>query len=289
MKNSIREGRQGEQKSDERAGSAHIEEGAAGTDGRANEDERAKGADQGRRRNKEGIAGVDVVMAAGEVMPKFVGEQNGEQRGRKRQSRYKKQRVMVSDREGFEESIGGESLVVRVGRCKIRAGQKSCQERKKKQSGRQEQRAQGRMDASGLVIGAWTLQMNPCRGMQKSGGALFCLGPVHNDLLGGRRGGVFQTLELFAGLKSHGLARRNADLFAGARVAADAGLAGLDAEDTKFAQFDALAAAERALQRLEDGLHGLFCFRAANVRFRDHRVYYVQLDHTTLQESVARC
>ena len=47
--------------------------------------------------------------------------------------------------------------------------------------------------------------------------------------------GLFQALQFFAGLKANGFAGRDADFFAGARVAADAGLARLYGEDAKAA------------------------------------------------------
>src|SRR5258708_23923017 len=58
----------------------------------------------------------------------------------------------------------------------------------------------------------------------------------------------FDALKFFAGFEAHGFARGNVDLFAGAGIAADAGLARLNAEDAEAAKFDALAAAESLLQ-----------------------------------------
>jgi hypothetical protein len=48
----------------------------------------------------------------------------------------------------------------------------------------------------------------------------------------------FDALELFAGFEADGLAGWDADFFAGAGVAADAGLAWFDAEDAKAPEFD---------------------------------------------------
>src|SRR5271154_5073717 len=78
--------------------------------------------------------------------------------------------------------------------------------------------------------------------------------------------GFFEALEFLAGFEAYGFAGGDADFFAGARVAANAGFARFDAEDAKAAKFDALAAAQRHFERLEDGLHGLLRFGAANVR-----------------------
>lgn len=66
VQHTIEEGRNCKSKSDERAGRADIEEGAGGANGRTDHDEGAKGADERRKGNEEGVAGVNVMMAAGE-------------------------------------------------------------------------------------------------------------------------------------------------------------------------------------------------------------------------------
>src|SRR6266566_1163644 len=73
-----------------------------------------------------------------------------------------------------------------------------------------------------------------------------------------RAGGrVSQALQLFARLEAHGLARWNVHFFARFRIAPDAGLPRPHAEDTEFAQFDALAAPESVLECFENGFDGL--------------------------------
>src|SRR5579863_6680489 len=96
--------------------------------------------------------------------------------------------------------------------------------------------------------------------------------------------GSFKALQFFFGLEADGFAWRDVDLFAGARIAANAGLAGLDAEDAEAAQFDTLAAAERVLERFEYRLDRLFRLGAADVwrRCIDDGIHDVQLDHTIL-------
>ena len=93
----------------------------------------------------------------------------------------------------------------------------------------------------------------------------------------------FDALEFFAGFEADGFAGRDADFFAGAWIAANAGLAGLDAEDAEAAEFNALAAAEGHFERLEDGLDSLLRFGAADIRRGHDGVYNVQLDHTGLR------
>jgi hypothetical protein len=94
--------------------------------------------------------------------------------------------------------------------------------------------------------------------------------------------GFFEALQFFAGFETHGFAGRDADFFAGARIAADASLAGLDAEDAEAAEFDTLAAAEGHFERFEDGLDGLFGFGTTDIRGGHDGVHDVQLDHTGL-------
>jgi len=74
-----------------------------------------------------------------------------------------------------------------------------------------------------------------------------------------------ERLEFFTGLEAHGFAGRDLDFFAGAGIAADAGLARADVEDAEAAKLDAIAAAHRGFERFEDGLDGLLGFRAADV------------------------
>ena len=70
---------------------------------------------------------------------------------------------------------------------------------------------------------------------------------------------LLEVLELFTGFEAYGSAWGDVDLFAGAWVAADAGLARLDSEDAEAPQFDAVAVGERALHGCKDGVHGGFC------------------------------
>ena len=95
--------------------------------------------------------------------------------------------------------------------------------------------------------------------------------------------GALEALKFFAGLKADGFAWRNIDFFPGAGIAADAGLARLDAENAKAAELDTLAAAESLLERFENGFDGLLGLGAADVRRGDDGVYDVQLDHTSLR------
>ena len=139
VEHTVSEGRESKEKSHERSRSAHVEKGAGRADRRTNQDERAEGADQGRRRYEKGIARADVVMTASEVVPQFVREQNGEQRDRERQSREKQGRMMVGERKHLEESVERSSLIVGVGHSKMSAREKRSEKSNEKQSGGQDQ------------------------------------------------------------------------------------------------------------------------------------------------------
>jgi len=63
---------------------------------------------------------------------------------------------------------------------------------------------------------------------------------------------VVEQVQFFSRLETDGFSWRDADLGAGARVAADAGLAGTHVEDAEAAQLDPLALGQGAFERLED-------------------------------------
>jgi len=72
--------------SDEGSGSADVEERTVGANRRTDEDERAESANERWKRDEKGIAGANVVMAAGEEMAEFVSEKNDKKRYGKRES-----------------------------------------------------------------------------------------------------------------------------------------------------------------------------------------------------------
>ncbi len=80
MDNAVNERGNGYEEADKRSRCANVKERASVANGRANEDEGAERADQGRKRNKEWIAGVNMMMAAREKMAQFVDEKNRQQR-----------------------------------------------------------------------------------------------------------------------------------------------------------------------------------------------------------------
>jgi hypothetical protein len=86
-------------------------------------------------------------------------------------------------------------------------------------------------------------------------------------------------VEFFAWFEADCLARRDADLGAGARIAADAGFAGPDAEDAKAAQFDSVTGGESLFQPLEDGIHGGFGLGPGQARSLNHVMDNILLDH----------
>src|SRR5271169_6285339 len=91
-----------------------------------------------------------------------------------------------------------------------------------------------------------------------------------------------ERLQLLAGFEAHRFAGRDADFLAGARIAADASLAGADVEHAKTAELNALAFAKGVLHGFEDGLDGLLRLGPAHTRLAHHRIHDIELDHTSL-------
>ena len=90
-------------------------------------------------------------------------------------------------------------------------------------------------------------------------------------------------VELFSWLEADGLAWSDGDLRAGARIAADAGLARSDVEDSKAPQLDAFPSRQRLLQALKDSVDcglGLVARKAGPL---DDPVHDVLLDQGILQ------
>lgn len=112
---------------------------------------------------------------------------------------------------------------------------------------------------------------SPAQG--ESAGDRLSSGSVHGQrataLLAGSAASV-EGVQLFAGLEADGFAGGDADLSAGARVAADAGFAGADAEDAESAQLNALARCKSLLKSLEDGVHGSLSLGARQTRPLNH-------------------
>ena len=93
-----------------------------------------------------------------------------------------------------------------------------------------------------------------------------------------RRRAVLQHVQFLAGFEADCLAGSDAHFGAGSGVAADAGLAGADAEDAKAAQLDALTGRESLLEALEDRIHGSLSLRAGQTRALNHMMYDVLLN-----------
>ena len=199
MKNAVGKRGQGENKADERSGRPDVEKRTNRTNGRTNQDKGAEGADESVSRKKEGVAGINVVMTTGEVMPEFMGEENDEQRESEGDAVQEISGMKVGEAEGLEEGVEGGGLVVGIGSGEMRAGDERGQEREKKQDGGEDERAQGRKQRDGAIVGSRGAHLRPGRRLQVSGRALVGFGRSHEILIllwGSvcRSGSVFQTL-----------------------------------------------------------------------------------------------
>src|SRR5580704_9030939 len=90
---------------------------------------------------------------------------------------------------------------------------------------------------------------------------------------------LLQRLQLLAGFETHRFAGWNGDLGAGARVAADPGLAWADVEDAEAAQLDALTVRQSPLHALKNCFHSHLGLGLGDAGFVDHFVDDVELDH----------
>ena len=134
-----------DEETDQRAGDGHIEQSATIDDRRANSDESAEGADERGRGNEIWIRGVDAVVAAGEVVAEFVGEQDaherrGEGNAQEKQARFEK-RLEIGDGEIVERGL----LADGVRRGELGSGGESRECRENKESDGDEQGAEGRL------------------------------------------------------------------------------------------------------------------------------------------------
>ena len=121
MKDAINQSGNGEDKADERAGSAYVKKRTRGANRRAHEDERAESADERGEGNEERVACMNVMVAAGEEMAEFVGEKNGQQSDGKGKASQEGGGIFVEESKSAEEFVEGGGLVVGVGDGELRA------------------------------------------------------------------------------------------------------------------------------------------------------------------------
>lgn len=152
VKNTKDESGHGKKEADQRTGSADIEESAGGSNRRTNHDERAEGSDERWKGNEKRIAGVNVVVAAGEEVAELVSEKNDEQRGGKGQAGEKASWVFVKKREGAKKIVERDGLVVSVRDGELRAGSEASAECQEKEKNGEKQRLEGRSGKNGNVV-----------------------------------------------------------------------------------------------------------------------------------------
>ena len=89
---------------------------------------------------------------------------------------------------------------------------------------------------------------------------------------------IFQRMQFLARFETHSFAGRNANFSAGSGIAADAGLAGTDAEDAKTAQFNAFTSGEGLFEAFEDRIHRRLGFGAGKAGALDYMMDDVLLN-----------
>jgi len=88
-----------------------------------------------------------------------------------------------------------------------------------------------------------------------------------------------QRLQVFAGLKSHGLSGRDVDFGTCSRISADPCLARLDRKDAKATQLNPIVRFQGIFHAIENGVDGLFSLRFADTRSLNDLIDKVQFDH----------
>ncbi len=132
VEHAVRECGNRQNETHKRAGSTHVKERPRGANRRTNQNECAKCAHERRKGNKERIAGADVMMAAGEEVAELMGEKNGEQGERERQSGSEGSRMFIKKSEGVEELVERNGLIPHVGDGKLSSGDQAGAKSEKK-------------------------------------------------------------------------------------------------------------------------------------------------------------
>ena len=132
MNNAVDERGNSYEEAHEWSGGANVKERASVANRGTDEDEGAERADQRGERNEERIAGMNVVVAAGEKMAEFVGEQDGQERQGEGESGGEGERLAIDEREGMNEFVPGDGFVVGVGDGEMSAGDEAGAKRQEK-------------------------------------------------------------------------------------------------------------------------------------------------------------
>lgn len=136
VQDAVCQGWNGEDETNERAGSADVEQGARRSNRRANENEGAKRSDERGKGNEERVAGANVMVAASEEMTEFVSKQNRKQREGKRETGGEACGIFVEEGKSTEEFVKRSRIVLSVGRCELRAGHEAGAKGQKKKHAR---------------------------------------------------------------------------------------------------------------------------------------------------------
>jgi hypothetical protein len=144
VQDAVDQGGNGENEADQGAGSADVEECAGGADGGADQNECAEGADEGWEGKEERIAGANVMVAAGEEMAEFVGEQDGEQREGEGEAGGQARGMLIEEFESADKFLDGSGFVLRVGDGELGARDEAGAEREQEKNTGEEQGFWGR-------------------------------------------------------------------------------------------------------------------------------------------------
>src|SRR6201987_3775960 len=124
----------------------HVEKRAPRRKRRANTNERSESAEEIRRREKHGIAHIDFVQLARDIVSHFVSEKNSKQREREGNSEQQQAAVheRLPDHRERIIDVGNRQLIIGIGGCELRADGKRGENRQQKHDYRRPKRTLGR-------------------------------------------------------------------------------------------------------------------------------------------------
>lgn len=149
------QGGNGDDETEERAGCTDVEEGALRANSGANHDEGAEGSDQRWERNEKGIGGVNVVVAAGEVVAEFVYEQNTEKSKSEGQAADERERMFVEQGECVQEFVKVDGFIFGVGGGEVRAGDEAGAEGEEEENDCEQESFERWMGGDRTVLRRW--------------------------------------------------------------------------------------------------------------------------------------
>ena len=152
VEHTIDQRRQRDDKANQWAGCADVEQCAIGADGGADQNEGSQRANQRGEGNEERVAGVNVMMPAGEEVRQLMHQQNSEQSKREWQPGDESSRVLIQQSEIVEKFFEREGFAVSISDRKLRTGDKTGAESHQEETESEEEGLERRMRMNETIV-----------------------------------------------------------------------------------------------------------------------------------------